>query len=75
MIVEDKLASLGFPLPDLEAEYRRNTSGAHFVSHRAVGSLLFLSGTVPIRDGSRTSPASSAATSRWPRRTRPRAGR
>jgi enamine deaminase RidA (YjgF/YER057c/UK114 family) len=51
MIVEEKLASLGFPLPDLATEYRRNTSGAHFVSHRAVGSLLYLSGTVPIRDG------------------------
>jgi enamine deaminase RidA (YjgF/YER057c/UK114 family) len=51
MIVEDKLASLGFPLPDLETEYRQNTSSAHFVSHRAVGSLLYLSGTVPIRDG------------------------
>jgi enamine deaminase RidA (YjgF/YER057c/UK114 family) len=51
MIVETKLASLGFPLPDLEAEYRRNTSGAHFVSHRAVGSLLYLSGTVPVREG------------------------
>ena len=51
MIVEDKLASLGFPLPDLETEYRQNTSGAHFVSHRAAGDLLYLSGPVPIRDG------------------------
>ena len=50
MIVEDKLASLGLPLPDLEADYRKNRSGARFVSHRAVGSLLYLSGTVPIRD-------------------------
>ncbi|HEY7141840.1 MAG TPA: RidA family protein [Methylomirabilota bacterium] len=50
MIVEGKLASLGFPLPDLETDYRKNRSGARFVSHRAVGALLFLSGTVPIRD-------------------------
>ncbi len=50
MIVEDKLARLGLPLPDLEADYRKNRSGARFVSHRAVGSLLYLSGTVPIRD-------------------------
>lgn len=51
MIVEEKLARLGFPLPEMEDEYRNNASGAHFVSHRAVGSLLHLSGTVPIRDG------------------------
>ena len=51
MRIEQKLADLGFALSDLESEYRRNTSGAHFVSHRAVGSLLYLSGTVPIRDG------------------------
>ena len=50
MIVESKLASLGLPLPDLEADYRKNRSGARFVSHRAVGSLLYLSGTVPIRN-------------------------
>ena len=40
MIVEDKLARLGLPLPDLEADYRKNRSGARFMSHRAVGSLL-----------------------------------
>lgn len=51
MIVEGKLASLGYPLPDLEAEYRKNRSGARFVSHRALGPLLYLSGTVAIRDG------------------------
>ena len=50
MIAEAKLASLGLPLPDLEADYHKNRSGARFVSHRAVGSLLYLSGTVPIRD-------------------------
>jgi enamine deaminase RidA (YjgF/YER057c/UK114 family) len=50
MNVERKLASLGLPLPDLETDYRRNRSGARFVSHRAVGALLYLSGTVPIRD-------------------------
>lgn len=51
MIVEAKLTSLGLPLPDLEAEYRQNRSGARFVSHQAAGPLLYLSGTVPIRDG------------------------
>jgi enamine deaminase RidA (YjgF/YER057c/UK114 family) len=50
MIVEEKLRTLGLPLPDLEADYRKNRSGAKFMSHRAVGSLLYLSGTVPIKD-------------------------
>jgi enamine deaminase RidA (YjgF/YER057c/UK114 family) len=51
MLVEQKLQGLGMPVPDLEAEYRRNRSGAHFVSHLAVSNLLYLSGTVPLRDG------------------------
>jgi enamine deaminase RidA (YjgF/YER057c/UK114 family) len=51
MNVEAKLANLGFTLPDLEEEYRQNRSGAHFVSHRAVQGLLYLSGTVPMKDG------------------------
>jgi len=51
MPVEDKLRALGLAVPDLEAEYRQNVSGAHFISHFAVGNLLHLSGTVPIKDG------------------------
>jgi enamine deaminase RidA (YjgF/YER057c/UK114 family) len=50
MHVEQQLASLGLPLPDMESDYRKNRSGAKFMSHRAVGALLYLSGTVPIRD-------------------------
>jgi enamine deaminase RidA (YjgF/YER057c/UK114 family) len=51
MIVEEKLRALGLAVPDLEAEYRENPSGAHFVSHLAVQNLLYLSGTVPLKDG------------------------
>jgi len=51
MVVEDKLRSLGLALPDLDAEYRENVSGAHFVSHLAVRDVLYLSGTVPRKDG------------------------
>ena len=51
MVVEEKLRALGFPLPDLDTEYRQNASGAHFISHFAVQSLLYLSGTTPVRDG------------------------
>lgn len=51
MVVEEKLRALGLAVPDLEHEYRQNPSGAHFVSHLVVGSLLYLSGTVPLKDG------------------------
>jgi enamine deaminase RidA (YjgF/YER057c/UK114 family) len=51
MVVEQKLQALGMPVPDLEQEYRQNVSGAHFISHYALGQVLYLSGTVPIKDG------------------------
>ncbi len=51
MLVEQKLQGLGMPVPDLEADYRENRSGAHFVSHLAVQNVLYLSGTVPMKDG------------------------
>ena len=51
MIVEKKLAALGLELVDLEAEYRRTPSHAHFNSHLAVQNVLYLSGTVPLRNG------------------------
>jgi enamine deaminase RidA (YjgF/YER057c/UK114 family) len=49
--VEAKLEKLGLPLPDLDQLYRGNASGARFISHLAVGNLLYLSGTTPMRDG------------------------
>jgi enamine deaminase RidA (YjgF/YER057c/UK114 family) len=51
MLVEQKLHALGMPVPDLDADYRENRSGAHFISHFAVQNLLYLSGTVPIKEG------------------------
>jgi enamine deaminase RidA (YjgF/YER057c/UK114 family) len=51
MRVEEKLRSLGLALPDLEELYRQNVSGARYVSHLAIQSLLYLSGTVPVKDG------------------------
>src|SRR5262245_14285153 len=42
MVVEEKLRKLGLVVPDLEEQYRQNASGAHFVSHLVVGSLLYL---------------------------------
>jgi enamine deaminase RidA (YjgF/YER057c/UK114 family) len=51
MIVEQKLEALGLDLPDPERVYQVNASGAHFVSHLAVGNLLYVSGTCAVKDG------------------------
>jgi enamine deaminase RidA (YjgF/YER057c/UK114 family) len=51
MIIEDKLRTLGLNLPDLDEQYRQNTSGARFISHYAVQNVLYLSGTTPTKDG------------------------
>src|SRR5438034_4907981 len=51
MEVEAKVKALGLAVPNLEDLYRSNLSGAHYVSHFPVQSLLYLSGAVPIRDG------------------------
>jgi enamine deaminase RidA (YjgF/YER057c/UK114 family) len=51
VIVEDKLKALGLTLPDLDELYRRNASGARFISHYAVQNILYLSGTTPLKDG------------------------
>ncbi len=51
MNVEGKLEGLGLRLPDLDQQYRANASGARFMSHLAVGNILYLSGTTPARDG------------------------
>src|SRR5437879_6048127 len=51
MEVEAKVKALGLAVPNLDDLYRRNLSCAHYVSHFPVQSLLYLSGTVPIRDG------------------------
>lgn len=51
MTVEEKLAQLGMPVPDLVDLYRTNASGAHYISHYPVQNLLYLSGTTPRRDG------------------------
>ena len=50
MLVEAKIKTLGFVLPDLDEIYRTNRSGARFLSHFAVQNLLYLSGTTPVKD-------------------------
>ena len=57
MKVEAKLKEMGLTVPNLEDLYRANASGAHYISHFPVQGMLFLSGTVPIKDGSRIFPA------------------
>src|SRR5256886_13155174 len=51
MNVEAKLEKLGLELPSLEDLYRTNSSGAHYISHFPVQSLLYLSGTTPRKGG------------------------
>jgi len=51
MNVEKAIESFGLHLLDLDEQYRVNTSGAHFISHLAVGNVLYLSGTTPVKDG------------------------
>ena len=51
MIVEKKLEALGLTLPDTERDYAVNASGARFVSHLAVGNMLYVSGTCAMKDG------------------------
>src|SRR2546421_9209976 len=51
MQIEAKLKALGLAAPNLEDLYRSNPAGAHYVSHFLVQGLLYLSGTVPIKDG------------------------
>lgn len=51
MSVEDKLKAMGLAVPSLDDLYRKNAAGGHYISHFAVQNLLYLSGTVPIKDG------------------------
>jgi len=51
MRIEEKVKQLGLVIPNLEDLYRSNPSGAHYISHYPVQNLLYLSGTVPIKDG------------------------
>ena len=51
MSVESNLKTLGLAVPSLDDLYRKNASGAHYISHFPVQNLLYLSGTVPIKDG------------------------
>jgi enamine deaminase RidA (YjgF/YER057c/UK114 family) len=51
MKIEEKLINMGIALPNLEDLYRANKSGAKYVSHHAIGSVLYLSGCTPTKDG------------------------
>ena len=51
MSVEGNLKAMGLAVPSLDELYRTNASGAHYISHFPVQNLLYLSGTVPIKEG------------------------
>jgi len=49
--IENKLSQMGIELPDIAENYKNNTSGAKYVSHYSVGTVLYLSGCTPMKDG------------------------
>ena len=51
MNIEQKIEAMGLSLPDLKESWRHNPSGAKYVSHYAVGQVLYLSGCTPVKDG------------------------
>ena len=51
MTIEQKIEAAGLTLPRLEDSYSNNPSGAKYVSHHAVGRVLYLSGCTPAKDG------------------------
>jgi enamine deaminase RidA (YjgF/YER057c/UK114 family) len=51
MEAERRLTELGLSVEPLAESYALDYSGAKFVSHLAVGELLYLSGTVPEKEG------------------------
>ena len=51
MTIEQKIEAAGLTLPRLEDSYGTNPAAAKYVSHHAVGRVLYLSGCTPIKDG------------------------
>ena len=51
MEIEKKISSMGIDLPNIAENYKNNTSGAKYVSHYSVGTVLYLSGCTPMKDG------------------------
>lgn len=51
MNIENKIEAMGLTLPRLEDNWRNNPSGAKYVSHYAVGPVLYLSGCTAVKDG------------------------
>ena len=51
MIVEQKIEAAGLTLPRLEDNYSSNPAAAKYVSHHALGRVLYLSGCTPSKDG------------------------
>ena len=51
MTIERKIEAAGLVLPRIEDSYKNNPSGAKYVSHYAVGRVLYLSGCTPAKDG------------------------
>ena len=51
MTIEQNIEAAGLTLPRLEDSYSNNPAGAKYVSHHALGRVLYLSGCTPFKDG------------------------
>ena len=51
MTIEQKIEAAGLTLPRLEDSYGTNPAAAKYVSHHALGRVLYLSGCTPMKDG------------------------
>ena len=51
MTIEQKIQAAGLTLPRLEDSYGTNPAAAKYVSHHALGRVLYLSGCTPMKDG------------------------
>ncbi len=51
MSIQDRLDKAGITIPTMEEIYGQNPSGARYITHRAVGETLYLTGTCAAKDG------------------------
>ena len=53
MSIQERLDAAGITIPTMEEIYGINPSGARYITHRAVGETLYLTGTCPANNTGR----------------------
>lgn len=51
MSIQERLDAAGISIPTMEQIYGQNPSGARYITHRAVGETLYLTGTCAAKEG------------------------